>query len=55
MIDQTDTFVEYWDEVISYCESVNITTSYYEEEFLIDGEDNRPSVDFIDPITGEVL
>ena len=55
MTNPNDTFVQYWDGVLSYCESVNITTSYYEEEFLIDGEDIRPSVDFIDPITGDVL
>ena len=54
-MNQTDPFVEYWNDVIDYCESVCITTSYYEDEFLIDGEDHRPDVEFCDPITGEKL
>lgn len=54
-MNQTDPFIEYWNDVIDYCESVCITTAYYEDEFLIDGEDHRPSVEFCDPITGEKL
>ena len=51
----TQSFEEFWSDVIDYCDSVNITTQYAEDEFILDGELYCVSVQFVNPISGEVF
>ena len=49
----TQSFEEFWSDVIDYCDEVNITTQYAEDEFILEGELHRVSVQFENPITGD--
>lgn len=50
----TQSFEEFWSDVIDYANSVGITTQYAEDEFILDGELYCVSVQFVHPTTGEV-
>ena len=50
---QQMSFEQFWSDVIDYCNEVNITTQYAEDEFIIDGELYCVSVQFEHPISGE--
>ena len=40
MSKDTQTFEEFWSDVIDYCQEVNITTQYAEDEFIGTHKDN---------------
>ena len=52
MSKQNQTFEEFWSDVIDYANSVNITTQYAEDEFILDGELYCVSVQFEHPTRG---
>ena len=52
MDSKEQTFEEFWSDVIDYCNEVNITTQYAEDEFIIDGELYCVSVQFEHPTRG---
>ena len=42
----SETFEEFWNRVIDYCEYADISPLYAEEEFIIDGELNTVFIEF---------
>ena len=52
MSTKEQTFEEFWSDVLDYCDEVNITTQYAEDEFIIDGELYCVSVQFVHPTQG---
>ena len=46
-------FEQFWSDVLDYCDEVNITAQYAEDEFILDGELYCVSVQFVNPISGE--
>ena len=54
LMSQTNqTFEEFWNDVLDYCDEVNITPQYAEDEFILEGELYCVSVQFVHPTTGE--
>ena len=54
MSKDTQTFEEFWSDVIDYCQEVNITTQYAEDEFILEGKLYCVSVQFEHPTRGTV-
>ena len=50
----SQSFEQFWSDVIDYANSVGITTQYAEDEVILDGELYCVSVQFVHPISGEV-
>ena len=47
------TFEQFWSDILDYCDEVNITPQYAEDEFILDGELYCVSVQFEHPISGD--
>jgi cephalosporin-C deacetylase-like acetyl esterase len=53
-MNQTEqTFEQFWSDVLDYCDEVNITPQYAEDEFILDGELYCVSVTFEHPTRGD--
>ena len=52
MASNEQTFEEFWSDVLDYCDEVNITPQYAEDEFILDGELYCVSVQFVHPTRG---
>ena len=52
MASKEQTFEEFWSDVLDYCDEVNITPQYAEDEFILDGELYGVSVQFVHPTRG---
>lgn len=42
----SETFEDFWNHVLDYCDYADITPRYAEEEFIIDGELHQVSIEF---------
>ena len=49
---EDEQFMQFWSDVLDYCDEVNITPGYAEDEFIIDGELYCVSVQFKHPTRG---
>ena len=50
-----ESFELWWEEVESYCKKEGISTEYFEDEFIVEGEDEFVEVQLLDELTGELL
>jgi hypothetical protein len=41
-----DIFEDWWEEVEAYAEKTGLTTSYLEEEFILEGELHKVNINF---------
>ena len=49
---EDEQFMQFWNDVLDYCDEVNITPAYAEDEFILDGELYCVSVQFEHPVSG---
>ena len=45
-------FMQFWNDVLDYCDEVNITPAYAEDEFILEGELYCVPLKFVHPTRG---